>query len=237
MPTEPALTHQLLDLRPLADIARRMRIWKGMDVGIQDQACDSLYIIIDGQVLLSRRNAAGQEHALYLLGTGDLFGEGSLHADPKWLVSARAVTDGSMYVLAAAQLPRFAQYYPQLTAHVVALLSARLERAHRRVDLISIDSARERVMGLLDVLAEYHGERRAAGVWLPVRLTQAEMGGMIGLARETVARTLSDLEEEGLIRREGRRGMWLCFLNERPAPSLVSSPTPPAGHRQPDRHP
>ena len=236
MPTESTLHSSLLELRPLADIARRTRIWKGMEIGIQGQPCDSLYIIVDGQVLLSRRSPAGEDHALYLLGSGDLFGEGSLNTEPRWMVSARAVTDGSMYVLAAAQLPRFAQYYPQVTAQVVALLSARLERAHRRVDLITIDSARERVVGLLEVLAEHHGDRRGRDVWLPLRLTQAELGEMVGLARETVARALAELEAEGHIRREGRRGMWLCYLNDRP--DATRSPVAPAAPpRLPGRTP
>ena len=59
---------------------------------------------------------------------------------------------------------------------------------------------------------------------------------MIGLARETVARTLSDLEEEGLIRREGRRGMWLCFLDERTVSALPNGSLQAPGHRM-DRRP
>ena len=201
-----------LDSRPLADIAPKIRFWKGGRIGTQGEPAEHIYIIAEGQVLLSRRNPNGEDYALYLLGVGDLFGEGALNRDRRWLVSARAVTDGAAYALPASQLPRFAQFYPQLTAHIVTLLSARLERAHLRLDIITTDSARERLLSLLNVLADYHGEERDGARWLPLRLTQSELGGMVGLARETVARTLADLEADGVIRRQGRRGVWLFHI-------------------------
>lgn len=198
-----------LDSRPLADLAPKVRFWKGTCIGTQGDPCENIYIIAEGQVLLSRRDAQGNDYAIYLLGQGDLFGEGSLSRDRRWLVTARALTDGYAHVLPAVQLPRFAQYYPELMAHIVTLLCSRLERAHVRLDIVTTDSARDRLLGILNVMADYHGEARDGSRWLPLRLTQAELGGMVGLARETVARVMGDLENEGLIRRQGRRGLWL----------------------------
>lgn len=201
-----------LDSRPLADLAPKVRFWKGACIGAQGEPCENIYIVSEGQVLLSRRDAHGEDYALFLLGSGDLFGEGALGSSRRWLVTARAVTDGSAHVLPAALIPRLAQYHPQLTAHIVTLLSSRLERAHVRLDIVTTDSARERLLGMLNVLADYHGEARDGSRWLPMRLTQAELGGMVGLARETVARVMGDLESEGLIRRQGRRGLWLVDM-------------------------
>jgi CRP-like cAMP-binding protein len=200
-----------LDLNsgPLADVAPRTPFWKGSTLGVQGEPSNSLYIIARGQVLLSRTNARGETHALYLLGPGDLFGEGALQPERTWMVTARAVTDGEFHVVRAAQMPRLAQYHPQLTAHVLGLITSRLERSHSRVELLSVNSARERVLGLLRALGDHHGEPHGAEVWLPVSLTQAELGEMLGLSRETVARVLAELRSEGVLRRGDRRGMWM----------------------------
>jgi CRP/FNR family transcriptional regulator len=181
--------------------------WRGKRLGTQGEPCDLLYIIGRGEVLLTARSAEG-EQPLYLLGRGDLFGEGALHPRHRWLANARAVSDGYANVLPAAQLTRVAQFYPHLVAHVLTLLTLRLERAHRRVDLLKERGARERLLGLLAVLAQDHGEPRAGRLWVPARLTQAELGGLVGLARETVARVLRDLATEGVVRR-GRDGLWI----------------------------
>jgi len=122
------------------------------------------------------------------------------------MATIRAVTDGSAYVLPSAQVPRLAQFYPQLITQLLRLISARLEQAHRRLDLFATTSARERVLGLLRVMAGSRGEPHGEELWLPLPLTQAELGGLLGLTRETVARVTADLEAEGIIRHVPRRG-------------------------------
>jgi CRP/FNR family transcriptional regulator, cyclic AMP receptor protein len=218
-----------LDSRPLSDLAPRVGFARGRTIGSQGSPCDHLYILAEGQVLLGRRNLEGEEYALYLLGPDDLFGEGSLTPEGLWLATARAMTDCVAYRLPAAQFPRFAQYYPQLTGYVMSLLSQRLERAHRRLDVITSNSARERLFGLLSVMAARNAEVHADEVWLPLRLTQAQLGNMVCIARETVARVLAELEAEGTIRRQGREGLWL----RRSALSGWAEPPPAAaGARQ-----
>lgn len=197
-----------LDSRPLVDIAPRVPFWRGRIIGVQDQPSNGLYIVAEGQVLLSRRSPGGDDVAMYLLGAGDLFGEGSLRPNPHWLFTSRAVTDGSMHVLPSQHLPRFAQLYPQLAAHLFSLLCDRLERAHIRLDMMHTSSARDRLLRMLQVIGDYHGRPAGEELWIPIRVTQAELGEMVGLARETVARSLAVLEADGLVRR-GRQGLWL----------------------------
>ena len=182
---------------------------KGRRIGVQGRPCDRLHLVAEGQVLLSRRDEVGQENALYLLGPGEVFGAGALLPEQRWLTNARALTDGCFHALPGARVATLAEYYPQLAAQLFALLAARLERAYHRLDFIVKQSARDRLLGLLTVLASYHGEDQGEQVWLPVQVTQAQLGSMVGLARETVARTLSELEAEGIVRRQGREGYWL----------------------------
>jgi CRP/FNR family transcriptional regulator len=198
-----------LGSRSLSEFAPLLSFRKGTVIGREGEPCTRLYLIARGQVMMSRQGSQGESYALYLLGPGDLFGEGSLRPRKRWLATARAVTDGSAHVLEAAHLPRLAQHYPELTAQIIALLASRLERAHQRMDVVQADSARERLVGLLSIMAEYHGQPQGDEIWLPLALTQAELGTMVGLARETVARVMATLEEEGLIRRANRRGLWI----------------------------
>jgi len=198
-----------IDLRPLEEISPRRHLEKGRLIGVQGQTSDSLYIIDSGQVLLSRSGKDGSDYALYLLGPGQLFGEGSLQPERVWMVSARAMTDGQVYVVNAQLLPRLFQHYPELSRHILTLLSHRLERSHRRLDVHNILDARSRLLELLHTIADHLGEAAGEEIWMPLPVTQAELGQMIGLARETVARILAQLVREGSIRRDGRRGLWL----------------------------
>lgn len=192
-----------------SEFASKRPFPKDAEIGVQGQHCNTLYLIVDGQVLLTRSVADGQAHAIDLLGPGDLFGEGALQEDARWPATARAMTPVSTHVLPAAQLLGLAQYYPQVAGHLFRLLGARLERAHRGAELAKTSCARERTLRLLQLLAEYHGQRDGKEVWLPISLTQAQLGQLAQLKRETIVRTLGELEKRGMIRRCGRSGLWL----------------------------
>lgn len=223
--TNPATLLTALKSGSLADFAAKTPFWKGMKLGVQGEPCPHLYIVASGQVLLRRRNSQGEDSALYLLGPGDLFGEGSLLPRGEWIFSAQAVTDGTAYLIRTAQLPHLAQYHPEITAHVIRLLASRLQQAHERGDLVTKQGARERLLGLLALMAEYQGEPRGEEVWISLTVTQEQLGEMIGLARETVARTISGLEHEGVVRHVRRRGFWLRLANLGVAGVLLSLPT------------
>lgn len=203
-----------LESGSLGELAPKIPFWKGMQIGVQGQPCDHLYIISRGQVLLSRRGDNGDNYAIQLLGAEDLFGEGSLQPERRWLVSARAVTDGAAHMLPAAHIPRLAQYYPRLMTQIVRLLSERIERAHRRADVIRTSGARDQVLALIRALAGRHGQPQGDEIWVPMTITQEELGEMIGISRETVARAISDLEDQGLLRHRRRRGFWLPVASE-----------------------
>lgn len=193
----------------LGEVATRQAFQRNTLLGAQGTPCTRLLILGRGNVLLSRRTPDDRESALYLLGPGDLLGEGSLRREQVWLVSARALTDGFCHSLPASHLPRLAQFYPELVAQIVSLLAERLEWAHRRAELMIYAGARDRLLGLLEALGTKHGSMEGGRLWVPLRVTQQQLGEMVGLARETVARGLAELEQQGVIERCARRGLWL----------------------------
>jgi CRP-like cAMP-binding protein len=223
-PRTPDTLLRRLDSGPGADLTQRVPFWKGVPLGVQGEACEGLVLIVRGKVMLSRRNPEGESHALYLLGPGDVFGEGSLRPTRRWMVTAKPLTDGLARLIPRAALPLLSHHDPELMQHLLGLLSARLERVHRRMDVMTASSARDRVMGLLTLIADYQGEPQGDEVWLPLGLSQAEIGEMVGLARETVVRVLAALEADGLVRRANRRGVWLRLSEEVQRRALMVSP-------------
>lgn len=200
-------THRLPLSFP-AEMATEQRFYRKSLFGTQNRRCERLYLITRGHVLFHRVGRDGEKRVLDLLGPGDLFGEDALRADSRWQVTAAAVTDGTAQVIPAGQVPGLAQYYPGIAASLFQLLAQRLERAHRRSDILLAASARERALGLLAELAEQYGVAQGDRVWLSLPLTQSQLAELIRVRRETVVRTLADLEAEGLIHRR-RSGLWV----------------------------
>jgi CRP-like cAMP-binding protein len=63
---------------------------------------------------------------------------------------------------------------------------------------------RQRLLGLLSLLAATFGRSHAEGMMIDVRLTHAELASAIGATRSTITRLLSELRRERLVVSEGR---------------------------------
>lgn len=200
---------EALDSSEFAPLAPRAFFARGQLIGSEGQPCDGLLVISRGRALLSRQGTRADSATLYLVGPGDLLGVHAFGPEGQWTVTARAVTDTVVRQISRPNIRRMLARRPELTEFLLAQMADRLDRAHRRCLVSTNDSARERVLALLSLMSDYHGEAVGDEVWLPLHLSQAQMGEMVGLARETVARTMTLLEDEGLIRKAQRRGFWL----------------------------
>jgi len=88
--------------------------------------------------------------------------------------------------------------YPQVTMNIIRVLA---DRVRHLVSLVEDFSFRHVIGRVAKILLENAGD----GTGPTPRLTQQEMAGMAGTAREVVARSLKALEEEGSIRLERHR--------------------------------
>lgn len=196
-------------LEALAKVGESIRFRKGELFGRQGEPASYLYAIVTGHVILHRRGRDGEDYALYLLGPGELFGEGSVHSARKWLATVRSVTPGTGLRIPSDALQGLARQSPAALEALLTLMSERLERSHRRVDVLTTSGARERVLGLLRLMVETTGRLGGGSLWVPMRVTQGELAEMLGLARETVSRVLSELEQAGIVRKSTRAGIWV----------------------------
>jgi NTE family protein len=113
----------------------------------QGEAGDSLYIITNGLVKVTKRSKDGASRELARLKTGDYFGEMSVLAGQPRSADIIAVTDTSTLVLCKKEMEEILREYPSIAVHFSKILSKRLRdvsqlNAHprRKVSVISLYS-------------------------------------------------------------------------------------------------
>ena len=79
----------------------------------QGDTGDSLYIITDGLVKVTKRDRTGKSRELTRLRTGDYFGEMSLLAGQPRSADIVAITDTSTFTLCKEDMDRIMQEYPK----------------------------------------------------------------------------------------------------------------------------
>ncbi|MGZ3420925.1 MAG: Crp/Fnr family transcriptional regulator [Polyangiales bacterium] len=112
----------------------------------------------------------------------------------------------------------------------LAELLARESRSYlKRVPELVGGSVEERLMSLLDRLAERHGSPLDDGRYLPLPLRRCDLAMMVHATTETVSRTLAEWERRGWLR-SNRSGLWWGSRRLRdsvvPPPARVKSERP-----------
>jgi CRP-like cAMP-binding protein len=171
----------------------------------QGEPTTTLYLVARGLVRLSAVARSGREVVVGLLGRGEVFGEGVLLGLERSPVEARAVGTAEVVAIDIGTVDDLVRREPHTAAELLRLVAARLHRTSEALEDALTGNVPARVTRRLWELASTHGVPDPGGVRLPLRLTQEDLGRMVGAARETVNRTLSTLTANGLVRTDDRR--------------------------------
>lgn len=189
----------------LAQIGTHVSVARGETVFAAAGDSPMCATLISGVLKAVRYDTDGHEVLLALIHpagfTGELFGSG---------IDATivALTEARLCVFPARAYEAALARFPALSLALLRRMSGELETARSLLALARTHSARTRVAWLLLALAKAasHSPCHPAERFDLV-LSRAEMAAAVGLTIESVSRQLTALEREGLIQREGRRGI------------------------------
>jgi CRP-like cAMP-binding protein len=201
-----------LEREALSQLEERPRQVRRGSVLMDEQSrSEELFVLLQGMLMCYVLLDDGSRQIVRFLFPGDLFAMSTLvyGRSPDTVVAAsNAVVCG----FDRSHVTRLATDHPRLFSLILVLNQIERVVTTDRLAGLGRTSARARVATLLLSL---RGQMRQAGMAVgtsfTLGLTQEEMGDAIGLTAVHVNRMLRQLEDEGLIKREGGR---VSVLNE-----------------------
>ena len=146
----------------------------------------------------------GQERLLAVLGPGSLIGELSLFDDQPRSATISALKPCRLLHVSKGSFFRLADANPQVYREALKILTRRLRQTNDSVVAQGTVTVAGRVARAFASLAQGLGEGRANGtILLPNKITQNDIAGMAGVARENASRAINDLLRDGILTREG----------------------------------
>jgi len=165
---------------------------------------DGCYYVRSGVVKASVIARDGQERLLAMLGAGALIGEISLIDQQPRSATVQALRDCSLLHLTSTAFFTLADSNPMIYRQALRILAQRLRGTNDSVVAQSTASVAGRVARAFTSLAEGLGVRLdESRIVLPHRITQSDIAGMAGVARENASRAINDLLREGVLGRNG----------------------------------
>lgn len=201
------------EIEKLVAYGRTVHYSAGRTIFQKGDPGDSLMIVVDGRVKISTVSAEGKEAVLNFIEPCQCFGEIAILDGKPRSADATTVMPTELFVLRRGEVMAFIERHPDIALRIMGILCAKLRHATELLeDHLTVNMETRLARTLLRFAREY-GQKCPEGIRIELRLSQRELGGIVGLARENVNRQLSDWRSRGLVRIDHGR-IILCRPDE-----------------------
>jgi len=168
-----------------------------------------LYYVIKGKIKIYKTNQDGKELITNILSEGDFWGYSSILEDINYRENAEVLEDASLMLIPATDFMELVTNDRKVAKQFIRLISRNVLEKEDDLLNLAYNSLRKKVAyGLVQQIVSF----KEPGLELiTLNLSRKEMAQAIGVATESLIRTLADFKEEGLIDiRDGK----IVILNE-----------------------
>ncbi|MBI3924840.1 MAG: Crp/Fnr family transcriptional regulator [Armatimonadetes bacterium] len=187
-------------------LLRRCRAYRKKDIVFREgDPAQRLYCVIRGWIKIWKMTPEGHLQIVRWAGPGDPLGYRSMAAGEAYRATAQAATRAVVCLLERPDLRRLLASHPILARNVLTRLTQDLGTAEERLLQITHRPVRQRLAQLLIQLDSQQAEG--------FRISRMDMAHIIGTSPETLVRLLTELHEDGVLRRT-RKGLELLNRSE-----------------------
>lgn len=196
--------HALLKMRPFQGITEEQllplvlasehacRLYKASDfVAMQGEVYRSLFILCGGSVRTQMVNAEGKQLTIETLKAPELLAPAFVFSsENRFPVNIEAKEDCEILIVNKDLFLEFMHQHPVVMRNFLQLVSDRTLFLSKKLNAFALQSLKSRILNYLHV----HGSI----------LNQQEVSQILGVARPSLARALSELTHEGCVVMEGK---------------------------------
>lgn len=170
-----------------------------------EQPGEVVYVILEGTVKIYVSQEDGREVILAFLGPGDTVGEMSLVDSAGRSANVMTTERSRLLWMDRASFQICLRDMGSLANNLIRLLANRLRFANEQIQALCTLDVPGRVARQILALADRYGspppgEKAAGGqVAIPLRLTQSDLGEIVGASRERVNQVIVEFKQRGFI--------------------------------------
>jgi len=189
---------KLVKFVKIQEFASRKVIFHKGDPGAQ------VYLIVSGRVKITTLSEDGKEIVFEILDAGAVFGEISLLDGMERTATVTTMEKCRLLVLERRDFIPFLEQNPKVAIELLVTVCSRLRATDELIEDTLFRNLTARLAKKLLSLANSYGSKEPGGVLIHLKLSQQELGQLVGTSRESVNKQLRVWERMGLIGVEQR---------------------------------
>lgn len=164
---------------------------------------NSLYFICSGSVKTWNTNIGGEEHVIRFYFPGDIIGLGSINHS-MYDYAATTLETTSICEISLSEFKKLATQIPNLNRRLIEAMSWEITHGNHLAQVRGRTRAGSRLAYFLTFLAKKFAKNGYSGKDFALTMKRREIADHLGLTIETVSRTLTQFQKEGLLKVEGK---------------------------------
>ncbi len=163
---------------------------------------NGLHCVHEGKIKVTKVGGDGKEQIMRLARPGDVLGYRALMAEGTYSASAVALDDCIVCFVPKTDFLRVIENNAQFANGLMKLLSKALGEAEERLLHLAYKPVRERLAEALLLLQRTY-QKEDAPAPFDIAISREDLAALVGTAKETTIRLLSDFKEEGIVTTKG----------------------------------
>lgn len=187
------------DIDQLDSIIKRAKPFQKGDFLFQNgDKFDAIYAVRSGSVKTYTQNDNGDEQITGFYLAGEILGLDAVHEN-EHPCSAISLETTSVCKIPFDNLEELSSKIPNLQHQLLRIMSKEISEDQALLILLGQKSAEERVAAYLTNMSDRLSKRGFAANEFNLSMSRKDIGNYLGLTIETISRTFSHLQQEGII--------------------------------------
>jgi CRP-like cAMP-binding protein len=191
------------NIRQVAGLAHLTVLRKKSAVYREGEPADRFFFVLSGKVKIVKTGERGREQLLRFILPGEAFGESSLLGSGPFPTDALASQDTELISFPREALLVILKRNPELSLRMLGIMARFCREFMDLLQDLSVRKVPSRVAAY--ILARGHNRLLRAGDSVDLGISKGELASRLGIAGETLSRTLRKLREGGIITTAGRQ--------------------------------
>ena len=190
-------------LQAMRESARELSLQDGQLFFQAGDPASHFYLVLEGQIKLSKLSLQGQEKVIEIIPPGETFAEALMFAEqPAYPVNATAIGKTRLLSFESAPYLKILRNSNAACFRLMADMSRRLKHLINEIELLSLQNARYRLASYLWRRWQADGAGEGA---IELKIPKGVIASRLSITPETLSRTLHAFSEEKILRVDGQR--------------------------------
>jgi CRP-like cAMP-binding protein len=164
-----------------------------------------IFYIIEGKVKKYKIDKEGGEQIIYVANQGEMLGYHAVLSEDRYPDSASTLEKSKIAFIPKEDFLNTLQQSAVLNKRLLKTLSHEFAVLANSISVIGQKSVRERMALQLIVLREKYKVNFQPGSSVEINISRDDLAGIVGTARESVVRILTEFKEAGILATKGRK--------------------------------